>query len=289
MMLQRSTAAVAIVFGIVTLVVGVRVLSGADPGYPVFRPLLIFNVVMGVVYVLAGLRAWRDHRRGRAWAGGITLLNLVVLLVVLGAYATGAGVASQSLAAMSVRTLVWGSLFLALSRVTRRVGAAQAGPDDDAWVVRPVEDAPITIAAFYAVDHDDIDRLLGEFRTSRGGEKPAALDLYREFKARLERHIGWEENILFPLFERLSGLVDNGPTGVMRSEHRTITALLDSIDTTLGQGEANIDADEAELLEVLASHNWKEENILYPLIDRQVSVTDREAVFARMRAEAGGA
>jgi hypothetical protein len=29
----------------------------------------------------------------------------------------------------------------------------------------------------------------------------------------------------------------------------------------------------------------KEENILYPLIDRQVSVADREAVFARMRAE----
>ena len=123
MMLQRSVAAIAIVFGIVTVVAGGRVLSGADPGYPVFRPLLIFNVVMGCLYVLAGLRAWRDHRRGRAWAGGITLLNLLVLLAVLGASATGAGVASQSLAAMSVRTLVWGGLFLALSRVTRRADA----------------------------------------------------------------------------------------------------------------------------------------------------------------------
>ncbi len=289
MMLQRSVAAIAIVFGIVTVVAGGRVLSGADPGYPVFRPLLLFNVVMGVVYVLAGIRAWRDHRRGRAWAGGITLLNLLVLLAVLGASATGAGVAPESLVALSVRTLVWGSLFLALSRVTRRVDAARPAPDDDAWVIRPVEDAPVTIAAFYAVDHDDIDRLLDEFRASRGGGQPAALALYREFKARLERHIGWEEDILFPLYERLSGMVDNGPTVVMRSEHRTITALLDSIDTTLGQGKASIDADEAELLEVLAAHNWKEENILYPLIDRQVSVAEREAVFARMRAEAGGA
>ncbi len=292
MMLQRSLAIVAAIFGVVTVFAGGRVLAGADPGFVVFRPLLLFNTAMGVVYVLAALQTWRDHRRGRAWARAITLLNLLVLFAITAAYAVGSGVAAQSLAAMSFRTLAWGALFLALSWIGRQTvlsdsnaPVSRSAAADDGWVIRQVDETPVTLAAFYAVDHDDIDRLLEEFRAANRGEQPAPLAMYREFKTRLERHIGWEEDILFPLFERLSGLVDNGPTAVMRSEHRTIRTLLDSIDATLQKGETGIDADESALLEALAVHNLKEETILYPLIDRQVSAADREAVFARMRTE----
>lgn len=292
MMLQRSLAIVAAIFGVVTVFAGGRVLAGADPGFVVFRPLLLFNTAMGVVYVLAALQTWRDHRRGRAWARAITLLNLLVLFAITAAYAVGSGVAAQSLAAMSFRTLAWGALFLALSWIGRQTvlsdsnaPVSRSAAADDGWVIRQVDETPVTLAAFYAVDHDDIDRLLEEFRAANTRDQPAPLAMYREFKTRLEHHIGWEEDILFPLFERLSGLVDNGPTAVMRSEHRTIRTLLDSIDATLQKGETGIDADESALLEALAAHNLKEETILYPLIDRQVSAADREAVFARMRAE----
>jgi hemerythrin-like domain-containing protein len=184
-------------------------------------------------------------------------------------------------------------LFVALFRAGRRAKLADAARKheeaDEGWVIREVEvkDAPVTISSRYAVDHDDIDRLLEEFRASKTGDRPAAHVMYREFKTRLERHIGWEDDILFPLFERLTGLTDNGPTVVMRAEHRQIRALLDSIDATLQKSETSIDADESTLLQVLAAHNFKEEHILYPMIDKQISVVDREAVFAQMRAEAG--
>lgn len=196
----------------------------------------------------------------------------------------------HSSVALGVVAFVAGGLLLARSRMRRRTAAsdarrAQREAADEEWVIRPVENAPVTLASFYAVDHDEIDRLLEDFRTAKAGDGPVALAMYREFTSRLERHIGWEEDILFPLFERLSGLRDNGPTVVMRSEHRTIKTLLDSIDTTLQKGDVSIDADESALLAALAAHNMKEENILYPLIDRQVSADDREAVFARMRAE----
>lgn len=290
MTVQRVVAAVAVVFGVATLVEGGRVLAGADPGFVVFRPLLLFNATMGVVYILAGLLTWSDHRRGRTWARAIALVNLCVLGAIAIVYALGYGVATRSLAAMSFRTLVWVGLFLALSWVGRRAAAsderrATAATVDEGWVIRPVDDAPETVTSFYAVDHDDIDGLLDEFRAARNGDRPAAIALFREFKGRLERHIGWEDDILFPLFERLSGMQDNGPTVVMRREHRIIRALLDSIDATLQQDHASIDADESDLLEVLAAHNMKEENILYPLIDRQISAADREALFTRMRAE----
>ena len=41
----------------------------------------------------------------------------------------------------------------------------------------------------------------------------------------LERHIRLEEEIVFPLFEARSGIVD-GPTAVMRDEHRCLRRAL---------------------------------------------------------------
>lgn len=41
-------AGMAVLFGAATLVAGGRVLLGADPGYEVFRPLLVYNTAMGV-------------------------------------------------------------------------------------------------------------------------------------------------------------------------------------------------------------------------------------------------
>jgi iron-sulfur cluster repair protein YtfE (RIC family) len=197
----------------------------------------------------------------------------------------------RSVAIVAVVVGVVTVLVIALSRASRR--AARVDEErtheeaDEGWVIREVTDAPVTISSYYAVDHDDIDRLLEEFRASKTGDRAAALAMYREFKTRLERHIRWEDDILFSLFERLTGLTDNGPTVVMRAEHRQIRALLDSIDAALQKNETSIDADESTLLQVLAAHNFKEEQILYPMIDKQISAVDREAVFARMRAETG--
>ena len=113
-MLRRAIALAAGVFGLVTIVAGARVLTGADPGYVVFRPLLVFNTIMGFVYVLAAFQIWRDVRRGRTWAHGVALVNLVVLLIITVLYISGFSIAVDSLAAMTVRTLAWGTARLAL-------------------------------------------------------------------------------------------------------------------------------------------------------------------------------
>jgi hypothetical protein len=118
MMLRRIIALAAGAFGLVTIVAGTRVLAGADPGYVVFRPLLVFNTVMGFVYTLAAVRIWRDGQRGRLWAQGIALVNLAVLLIITLLYAGGSAIAVDSLAAMTVRTLAWVMAGLAL-RSTR--------------------------------------------------------------------------------------------------------------------------------------------------------------------------
>jgi len=46
--IQGVLAFAAALFGIATIIAGTRVLVGADPGYIVFRPLLIYNAAMGI-------------------------------------------------------------------------------------------------------------------------------------------------------------------------------------------------------------------------------------------------
>jgi hypothetical protein len=111
---SRALAAVAVVFGLATLAAGGRVLWGADPGYVVFRPLLVFNTAMGAAYVLAGLLIWRDRDRGRVAAAALFGLNLLVLAVVVVLYWSGSAIAIDSVRAMAFRTAVWLALFLGL-------------------------------------------------------------------------------------------------------------------------------------------------------------------------------
>jgi hypothetical protein len=117
---RRVLALVAIVFGVMTLIAGTRIFGGADPGYMVFRPLLIYNTAMGLAYVAAGVIAWRSAMKGKRVAAVIFLLNLLVLGGVAYLYQTGSGIAVQSVGAMTFRTVVWLLLYLGLVWVSRR-------------------------------------------------------------------------------------------------------------------------------------------------------------------------
>lgn len=116
-------ALAAVLFGLATLWAGSRVLTGSDPGYVVFRPLLLYNTAMGVAYVAAGVIAWRSVERGRYAAAAIFVLNLLVLATVAYLYATGSPIAVDSVRAMVLRTVVWLLLFVGLAWMSRRKSA----------------------------------------------------------------------------------------------------------------------------------------------------------------------
>ena len=118
--LQRVFALVAVLFGIATVVAGTRVLAGSDPGYIVFRPLLIFNTAMGFAYLAAGIIAWRSIDRGKVAAAAIFIANLLVLGTVAYLYTAGNAVAGQSVGAMAFRTVVWFLLFAGLAWLSRK-------------------------------------------------------------------------------------------------------------------------------------------------------------------------
>jgi hypothetical protein len=125
--LQRASVLIAAGFGLLSLFAGGRVLLGlSTPDHAVVQPLLLFNTVMGAVYIAVALRIRADAARGRIAAAAVAVLNLVVWLALIAYAATGAAVAVDSLVAMGIRSAVWGTIFLMLGRVARspRVGHA---------------------------------------------------------------------------------------------------------------------------------------------------------------------
>ncbi len=119
----------------------------------------------------------------------------------------------------------------------------------------------------FAADHDRLDGLFSEFQSLKRKNPAAAKEKFKEFLKGLTRHIVWEEDVLFPLFERRTGMKDFGPTAVMREEHRQIKIHLDEIHAKVRVADPESAEAESALLGVLEGHNRKEEMILYPAID----------------------
>jgi regulator of cell morphogenesis and NO signaling len=139
-----------------------------------------------------------------------------------------------------------------------------------------------TIREFYERDHDRLDELFKTFQRLKRSDFPKAKDAFVEFKFGLERHIVWEEDLLFPLWEKKTGRSEEGPTVVMRGEHRQIKQQLEAIHDKVSQHIPDSDQAEQALLDILGSHNRKEERALYPAIDQVASPEDRDTVFRNM-------
>ena len=137
------------------------------------------------------------------------------------------------------------------------------------------------VTAYFEADHDRLDSLLCQFQANKRGDFKTAKPFFREFFKGLRRHIVWEEEVLFPFFEKASG-IRMGPTEVMRQEHRMIGAILDRIHEKVRRADPDSDAEEQELLAVLKPHNDKEENILYPAIDRFAGPEQAAGLFLAM-------
>jgi hemerythrin-like domain-containing protein len=83
------------------------------------------------------------------------------------------------------------------------------------------------------------------------------------------------------VFEDRTGMTA-GPTVVMRSEHAQMNELLDALSQAMAARDADAYLGYAEtLLMLIRQHNIKEEQILYPMIDR-IAVGDENELLARL-------
>jgi len=122
------------------------------------------------------------------------------------------------------------------------------------------------VSEYLKADHQRLDLLFTGLIESVKSGKPLDYQqsLFHLFKTGLLRHLHWEEKVLFPVYDELTG-VRSGPTRTMRAEHAEMELMIIEIEKAISVG---FDVDYLSALShFLDAHNEKEEKILYPAID----------------------
>lgn len=137
------------------------------------------------------------------------------------------------------------------------------------------------ISQYMTQDHRACDERFAAAEEAVGsGDWDSAATQFETFQQVMERHLGLEEETLFPEFEQAMGSAV-GPTQVMRLEHQQMRDLIGQMAAALHSRDADGYLGLSEtLLIMMQQHNVKEEQILYPMTDEVLGETD---VLQRMK------
>ncbi|HLK92658.1 MAG TPA: hemerythrin domain-containing protein [Polyangia bacterium] len=145
----------------------------------------------------------------------------------------------------------------------------------------------LSAAALLELHHRRLDDMLDEVELSADAESWSdAKRRFEVFRREMDEHIRLEEEVMFPALERAAPVL-RGPTVVMRSEHLAIRALLAAVGAALAE-ERPISRTTAELEAQLGPHNFKEERVLYPELERVALGPVRTGLAASVQALLGG-
>lgn len=141
-----------------------------------------------------------------------------------------------------------------------------------------------TFAPTLTDDHRYCDHLLALVEQAiDAGDWASAQSGAASFRAAVERHFQYEEEVFFPALEARAPMA-TGPTRVMRMEHTQIRYMLADLVTAISAQAADDCRGVIETLHLVTQqHNGKEEAILYPLAD-QVLLEDATGLLAEFTA-----
>jgi regulator of cell morphogenesis and NO signaling len=153
-----------------------------------------------------------------------------------------------------------------------------------------------TVQGFFQNDHIEIDALFTALRRNikvcaelgKPGDS-GILSQFEEFDRRLEKHIHWEEELLFPAVEGTSPDLREGPGEAMRHEHQDIRQFKDAARTELKRAmQAPLALSKAaealdQMRDILEMHNQKEERVYYPMADELLSPTQATDLLRRVQ------
>ncbi len=144
------------------------------------------------------------------------------------------------------------------------------------------------VSEFLTDDHRDCDKCFAAAEAAASeGDLEGARSGFGDFESALLTHLAREEEVLFPEFEKCTGMAD-GPTAIMRMEHGQIRSLVVQMRQALVGGDLEEFLGLGETMNILIQqHNMKEEYMLYPMCDQ--ALTDAPgSLVDRMRTTTAG-
>ena len=134
-----------------------------------------------------------------------------------------------------------------------------------------------SISGFMSKDHSRLDSIFQKFLASNNSDDRK--QLFLEFKAGLERHMGWEENILFPAVKQELG-DDSAMIDELIMQHDRMREDLTGITSGLKTGNASIETDMEQLL---SAHDKMEEEGIYPWVDDNIESNEKIVILSKIR------
>jgi regulator of cell morphogenesis and NO signaling len=145
-------------------------------------------------------------------------------------------------------------------------------------------DGPETIRERFEADHRELCALLDGVDWAAPA---AARERFEEFARRLDRHIAWEEEVLFPVSLRALPEIDPVEILSLEEEHVRLRGRLARVREALRAGE-DAAAPGREFAEALAAHGAEEERALYLACDARLPPAERRRVLDVIRTGANG-
>lgn len=134
----------------------------------------------------------------------------------------------------------------------------------------------INISKFMSADHSRLNYIFQEFKESQKADGYKLL--FAEFKIGIERHIRWEEEILFPLAKLKLGN-DSAIIDELLLQHKRIIEDVNEISIHLNARNAIIETD---LESLLTAHDKMEEDGIYPWLDESIDGETRKDALSKM-------
>lgn len=140
-----------------------------------------------------------------------------------------------------------------------------------------------TICDYLVFDHRRCDALFERADTCIEQRDWSMADTnFRQFQLALKQHMKMEEKILFPAFENFMSN-SAAPLAMLRREHGLIHGIVERMALALNRMDPVSYGIHAETLTLLIQqHGMKEEEMLYPLLDKILSAR-RDEIIQAMR------
>jgi iron-sulfur cluster repair protein YtfE (RIC family) len=141
-----------------------------------------------------------------------------------------------------------------------------------------------TVAGVFRRDHEEVRRL------SAGLDplSPGAAERAEAFARRLERHMAWEEEILYPALTRAAPARAGAEFARLRAEHSRHRGLLAALLRLLREGGDGAQALADEMRAELERHAEEEERLVYSEGDRILSPAAAGRILAVVDVSAAG-
>lgn len=140
-----------------------------------------------------------------------------------------------------------------------------------------------SLRLFLEADHARLDALWAECRALWGRDPAAAARVFQQFKTGLERHIAWEDELVFPAHEQHAGRPPDSLTALLTWEHRYLKRYLERLERLFAEPMTGAPLEWVVFEGMLAGHNRREEQLAYPQIEQTLSEPERRELLAAMQ------